>query len=858
MWMRNFRIKHPLHICLGPAGLASVLFSCAFSILVSLSFLGCTQSVEDRLSEVRRMQNQGLIEESVEILTELIDAGGRDGEVLYRYGRALSLIGRPGRAAWALDAAQSDPEWLVFAAHQLALDAYRGANYDYALEVLERLRDERTDSHDADLAARLLEVRVLLNTRRFYEDALEKIEAIIDDFPDDQEAVRLKAVGLLGIRETDEAYELIRDAGLLAEDIGVEEEAELGAEDAVIPGIADNPEIESGDDTDGSIASAIEGVDPLLDLDLALDSDTDTEDADEGFSNHEEVYWCAVRVTFKREADELEEAQQIVEGCLAKFPSSPELLNEAVSVLAKQGEHGKIVEILRTAHEDAPDDKNLRDTLVKHLVTIGKSIEAESVLKNALDAATQAEPARPLQAASIWVSLAGFLTEKGDTSGGLEAFDEAFELLGDQASADLRFRYADALILAERYDEAASIADGTPIEVHGPMLRGRIAFERGNYETAFEELERAALLWPNNAPTRYYLGRTSEGRGDFDRAVEEYRQAMRSDPGLSAPRERLIRLHLAEGRVREASTIHRFKSPIKKGSSSSVEMKILGIEIQARLGNEPDLSIPPSAEISLRMLQERTVDALGRGLRFRTGAAAAQEVLAELGSKVDRYSKDIFVKEQIDLLLDDDELLDRAIEIVRKAETTYPGSPLISLALGQVLVRKGIELDKAEAALNAVLESDPENVDALATLADLAALQGDSELALAGYDKVLELTSDNLQAVVGRLHLLAETERRAEGIQTMLDYINRGNPYEGRAALALARVLDDDDSGRERRVDLARRAIRFGAGEPALKLLSSLSPEAAAEYQLRLPPDLSNGAEDATTPATPTAPGEQS
>ncbi|MGY8736677.1 MAG: hypothetical protein ACKVIW_04070, partial [bacterium] len=70
--------------------------------------------------------------------------------------------------------------------------------------------------------------------------------------------------------------------------------------------------------------------------------------------------------------------------------------------------------------------------------------------------------------------------------------------------------------------------------------------------------------------------------------------------------------------------------------------------------------------------------------------------------------------------------------------------------------------------------------------------------------------------------------------------------------------------GRERRVDLARRAIRFGAGEPALKLLSSLSPEAAAEYQLRLPPDLSNGAEDATTPttpttpATPTAPGEQS
>ena len=150
-----------------------------------------------------------------------------------------------------------------------------------------------------------------------------------------------------------------------------------------------------------------------------------------------------------------------------------------------------------------------------------------------------------------------------------------------------------------------------------------------------------------------------------------------------------------------------------------------------------------------------------------------------------------------------------------------------------------------------VVLSDPENVDALATLADLAALQGDSESALAGYDKVLELASDNLQAVLGRLHLLAETEQRAEGIQTMVDYINRGNPYEGRAALALALVLDDDDLGRERRIDLTRRAIRFGAGKQALTLLSSLSPEAAAEYELRSPTDISSGAKDATILVAP-------
>lgn len=847
--MRIFSSKRPLR--LGPIRFPTVLLSRAFSlglcVLVTLLFLGCTQSVEDRLSEVRQMQREGLIDESLEILTELIDAGELDGEILYRYGRGLSLVGRPGRAAWALDAAQSDPEWLILAAHQLALDAYRGANYELALEILERLKKERTDSHDADLGARLLEVRALLQTRRFYEDALEKIETIIDDFPGNQEAIRLKVVGLLGVRETDEAYELIREAGLLAEDIGTEEEAELAAEDP------DTAEMESSEGAEGSIAAAaaVVGVDPLLDLDLELDDDYDTEEVSEGFSNHEEVYWCTVRASFKREADEVEEAKQIIEGCLAEFPSSVQLLNEAVSVLTKLGEYDEIIEILRTALEDAPDNKHLRDTLVEHLVAVGSPAEAESILKNALDAATQAEPAQPLRAARLWISLASFRLEKGDSTGGLEAFDKAFELLGDQASADLRFRYADALILAGRYDEAVSIADGTPIEVHGPMLRGRVAFERGDYETAFGELARAALMWPNNAPTRYYLARTSEGRGDFDRAVEEYRQAMRSDPALSAARERLVRLHLAEGRVREAATIHRFKSPKKKGSASSIEMKILAIEIQASLGNEPDLSIPPSEGFPLRMLQERMVDALGRGLRFRSGVDAAQEMLAAFGNEVELSERDIFVKEQIDLLLDEDDMLDRAIEIVRNAEPTYPGNPLISLALGQVFVRKGIELEKAEAALNTALESDPENVDALATLADLAALQGDRESALAGYDKVLELASDNLQAVLGRLHLLAETEQRAEGIQTMVDYINRGNPYEGRAALALALVLDDDDLGRERRVDLTRRAIRFGAGKQALTLLSSLSPEAAAEYELRSPTDISSGAEDATILVAP-------
>lgn len=755
----------------------------------------------------------GRIEESIAPLTELIDSGEQSGETLYRYGRALSLTGRAGRAIWALDAAREDPDWFVFSSHQLALNATNSGNFDLALQVLEKLRTERTDSHAEDLPARLLEARVLLKTRRFYQEALDQIELILDDEPENEEATRLKAVALLGLKEPDEAYELIRDAGILLADLDTsetDEEAEATIEEA-----------------EAEPASA-------LDLDLAPDTDDSTDLA----SDRQRVYWCAVRVTFKREAGEIEEAREIVDGCLAKFPSSPELLNEALEVFKILGRYDRILELLRAANEADPTNRDLRNALASHLAAIGLSDEANSVLRKALDEAKAADPERPIETASIWADLAARLIDAGRLTQGLKAYDEAIAILGEQTSPELRLRYADALILAERYDDAIAIANETPVEVHAPMLRGRIAFERGDYETALTELDRAAVLWPNNAPTRYYLARTSEGLGDFDRAVEEYRQAMRSDPTLLAARERLVRLHLAEGRVRDASTIHHFNSPKKKSSSPSLEMKLLAIEIQARLGNEPDLSIPENSEISLREVQIRAVESLARGLKLRLGAREASEVLAKLEGHVDSASKDIFVRQQVELFLDDNDdndALDQAVAIARRATTELAGRPLVSLALGRALLRAGTNLDEAEVALRSALEADPGETDALASLAELAALRGDDVTALLRFDEALALAPDHWQSVSGRFSLLLRNNRRAEAIATLEAYVNRENPYDGRAALALARALDGNDSVKDRRTKLTRRAIRFGAGPAALELLTSLDPEAAARFKVQAP-----------------------
>ncbi len=735
--------------------------------------------------EVRQLQGTGQVEASIELLRELIGRGERSGEILFRYGRALAAKGYPGQAVWALDAAMDDPDWLVPASHQLAMDAARSENFDLALNVLDRLRNERADSHDEDLRARLLETRVLLKSRRAYEEALDLIEPILDDFPDDEEAIRLKAVALLGLKQTDEAYDLIREAGIPAADVGAEGQAE---------------------------------GEQALDLDLASDS--------------HEAYWCTVRASFKREAGEPQEALQIIDECLEKFPTSVDLMNEASSIYGQLGQFDRILEMLRGAYDEDPKGRATRNSLVQHLRAIGMEKEAESTLRQALDDRGNDEMSSPFEVAGVWVDLGGYLIEQGRTEEGIDAFDEALAILGDQVSPDFLFRHAEALILVGRYDEAVAIADQTPIEVHRPMIRGRVAFERGEYAEAIEELDRAALIWPDNAPTRYYLARAAEGVGDFDRAIEDYRQAIRSDPTLAAARQRLIRLHLAEGRVRDASTIHYFTSALVK-SQPSMELRLLAIEIEARLGRAPDLSIAPEGDISLLELHRRAVKSLGRGLYRRSGATVAQETLEELGGAVERRIKGFFYREQVEVLLGANENLDEAVSIAREALKELPGHVDLTLALGRALAQAGVDLDEAERSLRMVLESYPEEADAIAAIGDLAARRGDDGAAIEAYDEALAFVPDHWQALLGRTDALIRGGREEEALSALRTYVDRLNPYDGRAALYLARRLGGEDATRDQRIALARRAIRFGAGKDALDFLISLDPAAGAEYGIR-------------------------
>jgi tetratricopeptide (TPR) repeat protein len=634
----------------------------------------------------------------------------------------------------------------------------------------------------------------------------------------------MKAVALLGLKRPDEAYELLRSSGVAPKDPSTTDEVAGGeAGDSKSDAEKDRPVPGEGEDAD-AVAQG-EAKPDAGESDLYLEFEDDAREA----------YWCTVRASFKREAGEIEEATKIADECLEKWPNSNELISESIKLYTGLGRVDRIEEILRKAYEKSPEDADIRAALIQFLVQVDRKTEVEQVLRGAIDAAVAEGRGQSVETASLWVDLAGHLMGWDRVGEALVAFDAANDIIGDAASPELLLREAEALIRAKEFDAASKMADKTPVEIHRLMLKGRIAFERGEYRQAFDQLGEAGLQWPDNAPIRYYRARAAEGIGEFDAAIEEYRHAIRSDSTMAAARERLARLHLAEGNVREAAAILSFQSP-RKPSTPSTAMRILMVEVETRRGTEPDLNIPPDAEYPLERIRREVIQSIARGIRKRMNAKVAAGALAEFGKTAVPELQGTLLREQVPLLIEQGEV-DHAVAEARAGAKARPDDFDTRVALARALIAKGDALDEAGKLLEAAIQAQPEDPEPIILLGDLEAKRGAQAKADDAYDRALRVSPDSWSAMGPRVQSLLAAGQRAEAIERLEVFVDRDAPYEGRGALELARLLPNEADTLERRTKLARQAVRFGGGDAALALLAELDPEAAeAISTLALPP----------------------
>ena len=155
------------------------------------------------LEQVREMQAEARFEASIEPLRRLLKKEGASDnpEILYRYGRALTMTGQPTLAIWALRKAALSSEWRMASALEIAAGGLKVGDYALALDGANQAIE--TDPENA--SGYELRAMARIQSRNEYDLALEDADRALEIEPEAATALVARAVSLLGLERIEEA-----------------------------------------------------------------------------------------------------------------------------------------------------------------------------------------------------------------------------------------------------------------------------------------------------------------------------------------------------------------------------------------------------------------------------------------------------------------------------------------------------------------------------------------------------------------------------------------------------------------------------------------------------------------------------
>jgi tetratricopeptide (TPR) repeat protein len=538
------------------------------------------------------------------------------------------------------------------------------------------------------------------------------------------------------------------------------------------------------------------------------------------------VAWhCVTTAMFEQEAGELEDSRKTWQKCLEAHPTDLDVVSSSINFYNAQGEPGRSLEILRTAHAGAPDVRPFRIALAQKLQLSGDRAGAEAVLLEA----TKSE--QPELAAAAWVDLGKFRQDLEDYAGAADAIERAVEVREEADAEDpqILFEYADALVLADRLDRALEVAEDLPVPTHQNLIRGRVAQERRQPAQALKEYEAAVRLWPNNPWARYYMALAAEELGDFERALEDYRNAIRADPGATDARTRGAALLLASGNLSGAMVV--LQTDLDK--PLDLEGQLLGMRLAGLLGNTTAMAD------FLSLIQQKHPAWAGKalaeaadGLARRAGPEMALSMLTTAPQADFHNPSYAPALRSVVLYSHRAGIAASARPEYEKILESQPDSSAFQEIRAFDLELSGAPADEVKAAYLRALELDPGNALALTALGRLS-VDSDPEAALGYFDRAAAADASNPDPDLGAAKALVALGRAAEAGQR-LDALLLEHPFVAAAAAERARLDLERGVATPQTLERAKRAVRFGGGADALDLLSRThakqgEPELAAK-----------------------------
>jgi tetratricopeptide (TPR) repeat protein len=525
------------------------------------------------------------------------------------------------------------------------------------------------------------------------------------------------------------------------------------------------------------------------------------------------AWHCSTTAAFEQEGGDLEQARETWIACLDAHPTNLEVVSSAASFYDEQGEPERSLEVLRAAFAGAPDSRTYRVALAQRLSLSGETAEAGAVLREA----TRTED--PLLAIAAWLDLAKYRQALGEHSGAADALERALELARKTGSVgtQLVFEYADALVLAGRLDRALEIAEEISVPAQRQLIRARVAQEQRDPARALELFDEALQLWPDNPWARYYAALAAEELGEFDRALAEFRYAVRIEPGATDARTRGADLLLAQGQLNAALLMLRTgqgQAPLE------IEGELLFMRLAGLLGNINAVAERlASVELGNPSWAGRALAAAAEGLGERDGPAEALGVLvtAPVDFNESRYAAALRALVRFSHQAGETAATQAALQTILSAQ---PDSGEFQQIHGLDLELSGAPAEAVHAAYTRALELEPGNPQALAGLGRLA-LGDDPEAALGFFDRAAAADPTDPTPKLQAARALVASGKPAQA-EERLDALLLEHPFEAEAAAERVRLDLEREVATPQTLERARRAVRFGGGPDALELLGQV------------------------------------
>jgi tetratricopeptide (TPR) repeat protein len=488
-----------------------------------------------------------------------------------------------------------------------------------------------------------------------------------------------------------------------------------------------------------------------------------------------------------------EKARGLYDDCAADVPTNPMVVEHIVGYYDGIGEREIATQLLRDAVEKAPESLGLRSTLASRLHSAGDPVAAEQVLQEAVDS---------FGSAAAWNVLASYYRSTHQPQKALEAIEKVIEVSGG-ASDQVRFMHADILLDLGDTDRAEEVAGTLEQPTYAQLIRGRILLLRGDPAGALAAFEKGIRAWPNNAGARFLAGLAARDLGDYDRAISELREAVRSNIAETDAALELARIHLIRGSYQNAISFANMALRGPRGYQQS-EAYVVAIRAMNALGQQD------RSRLTINVLRERGFDAIATSelARLERGLDRPQKALEAIeASGLDLAAPDneVVLQQSVGTL---DELgrNDEALAQVDAAIARTPERASLRALRGVVLLRAGSE-DDARLAFEQALERDPNSARATAGLGTVRADSGQLPEAIALFDKAYALDPHEGNYAYSAAQLVLATGKEADA-ESRLREIVRKHPDVLGARNDLAWILAEKGEDLDLALELAEDAER--------------------------------------------------